>query len=551
MRPYLLRVAIVALIASASLELSFAACQYRVWPVVSEVQVAAGRSTSGALQVRNNDPKNPLLLKFRAVDMWQDTTGAPRVADPAKGEAPRPAAAWVTVSPTEARVPPNGEATVSYTVKAPPGSRGFYPVGLMFDPQEPEDRKPEGRMGVTVLVRIVAALRINVRGGTPRESAEVLSGELVGRDSGEAKGTTRVVARVANRGETRLDLAPRATVFAEVKGVRRRVWQGTSGPQLLYPGSQVDFEFDLGRRLPGGKYTLRVDAVGAGRTLHGKEFEVSLAGPAEGDVFAGELPVTITPPVIRVDIKGGALRTALATIANDGDTPVTVNLAVEEPPQLATLRVRQMITREYSCHPWAKIVPERLTVRPGGSAKAQVQVEMPPGADGSYYAALVADCESPSLGVRSRVESLIWAVTPGTCTYAAQVGLPSLADEGRGRYALSAPVTNTGTAHITPEVRAEVLDSGGAVKLALPLTSRDPYILRDATLVFSGSETFEKLSSGSYLLRVVARPTKDGAPVIREVPLEVKWLDGVQTVSLVEPTAEPVAAADTEVPADG
>lgn len=514
---------------------------YRVEPVVFNVTARPGQEVSGHFRLLNTATRGVLNMTFFAGDVRQNREGKVELIEGGASRAERPAARWVTIEPREARVPAGERITVRYTARVPAGARGFYPVGIVCDPIAEPARVPEGGMGLTVVIRTVLSLRLNVLSGTPQERVEVREIEVLPPEEDQPRAPIRFRVQMANTGETRVDLAPALTLLREVEETRRRVWHGAAEPRRLFPGSVVDYEVDAGRPLLRGEYTARVEASAVGRVLQRREFDLTVEGPEAG-VFEGDIPIVITPKVLQVNILGGATRTAMVNITNEGDVPIRVKLSVQETAQLKRLRERYDITRSFTCHHWegGGVQPEELVVRPLSTARARVTIAAPEGARGSYYASLVAECADEQAGVKAEQDVLVWAVTPGEVEYGAAAGDIQLADEGGGRCAFSVPVTNTGTVHITPEVSFEVLGGPGAAQVTIPAASHEGYVLREATVIMSGSGRLERLASGTYRVRAVVKPGGGAAPAVSEALLEVTWDEGKQAALLVH-EAEPEA----------
>jgi len=528
-----------------------AALAYRAWPAVMDIHVPAGQTISGEFHVRNNQQTDALEMKFEPRDVRQRLDGNKEIIEGEGEVAPRPCAGWVTLEPQNAHMPPLGEAVVRFTVSVPKQARGFYAAGLLCIPPPPPPNPEAGGMAIGVVVRVALGLRINVTGRAPSEKAAVREAELMELKHEESHPTTGVRVRLANMGETLLDMAPQVVILKKSGERLTRVWSGTAGKIEVLPTAEVDYTVDTGRRLPGGEYLVRAEAMHLGRRLDYKQLTLTLQGAPAGRLLTGELPITVSPVLIEVNVRSGALRTAGVTIQNDGDTPVKVRLGIEEPKQLAILRQRYQITREYSCHPWTTVTPTELTVQPHRSSRARLAVAIPSTAAGSYYARLVADCTDPELQATGQVESLVWAITPGAAEYGGALGTIEIAREEQSQYAFTVPITNTGTVHFVPQGHLEIRDASGNTVKSSDLKCADDMVLRDATSQLTASVDLAALTSGAYTVRASAILDKSVGPVTMEESIIIEWNEGQQEVRSVEPETSEKQAPQVAQPATG
>jgi hypothetical protein len=393
-------------------------------------------------------------------------------------------------------------------------------------------------MAVGVVIRVALGLRINVGGRAPVEKAEVREVELMELKPEERHPTTGVRVSLANLGETLLDMAPQVVILKKKGEQLTRVWSGLAEKVEVFPTAEVEYTVDTGRRLPGGEYLVRTEAMCLRRRLHYKELTLTLQSPLEGRLISGELPVSMSPGLMEIDVRSGALRTASATIQNDGDTPIQVDLTVQEPKQLAILRQRYRLTREYSCHPWTTVTPPELTVLPHRSRRVKVAVEVPRDAAGSYYARLVADYNDPELHASGQTDSLIWAITPGAAQYGATLGAMQIAQEGEGKYAFTVPISNTGTVHFIPQGHLELREASQNVVRSGDFKCEDDMVLRDATSQLTASLDLATLPAGTYTVRASVTLDKSVQPVTAEATITVQWTEGAQEIRLTLPQTE-------------
>jgi len=237
-----------------------------------ESNLTAGGKASGNIVILNDDAE-PVTVRVYQTDYMFSADGRSEFSNP--GSTPRSNASWITYSPNQISVPPNGSASVSYQVTVPndPGLRGTYWSIIMIEPipkaslEPPSTEKDKIAVGVQAIIRHAIQMITNID-DTGERALKFASKKLENRD-----GKVFLVLDVENTGERWLvpalyvDLADQGgNSFGRLEG----------GSLRIFPGCSVRYLVDLGPLKPGKYNALVIADCGEGEKVFGARYTLEV-----------------------------------------------------------------------------------------------------------------------------------------------------------------------------------------------------------------------------------------------------------------------------------
>lgn len=135
--------------------------------------IAPASQEYGEIVLKNPSPE-PRTMRLYLEDWYY----APGSGDGSKtfvapGLTSRSCASWISFSPAEFTIPPNGQQRVSYTVKVPQNNalEGGYYAALFFESAVGQVVQQEEGAGLNLVIRIGALFYIEVKGTVKRTAA--------------------------------------------------------------------------------------------------------------------------------------------------------------------------------------------------------------------------------------------------------------------------------------------------------------------------------------------------------------------------------------------
>jgi hypothetical protein len=221
-------------------------------PAVEEREVRPGEQYHGTIVVQNTTAE-PQEARIYQTDYRFVADSGTHYDEP--GGQQRSNARWISFSPSRLVIPPRAQAIVTYRVDVPsaPASAlaGTYWSIIMAqavpkgsrESTAPAGAKREVRVGIQTTIRYAVQLVTHIAGsGSSR--AEFVRPQVITK----AGGAKALTFAFANTGERAYRPQLRLELYSEQGGLVGTV---TSTRGLLYPGTSVRQEFDLGAVRPG------------------------------------------------------------------------------------------------------------------------------------------------------------------------------------------------------------------------------------------------------------------------------------------------------------
>lgn len=519
---------------------------FLVKPMRIEVGVEPNNAAEVPLELRLTAGEVPRVLDLSLKEVTQDSQGNWSVIeDETKVDVSKLASCrdWVNLPVTSVTVPPVGVETVKIGIRPPPRARGTYFAAIIAQTRR------EQQTGLAVVMRFLIPVIIEIQGRPERQSVAMTGVSLSRVDASPGKpGSTTAALSISNDGRTfpRLKGQVRVQRFADGR------WKPVSQVDLrevgILPGVTLNLGADMGKRLPSGKYKLTGMLYANGRRLPPFEQDVDFEGDPSVTALATDTSLTMEPPQISIAATAGATRTSVVQVMNDSDEPVEVEASASMPPTLRGVMLGEKRGDALSAAEWLQVSPAKFTIRKGGKQNVRLMARMPrEGLDSAnYYGLLTLKARYPDGQSGGEATSLVMISNTKVESKAdGQVLKVGLAADDASRFIVQARASNVGNVHITPTMRATLLDGQGQAINDASLEGESNLMLPLASREFAGVMDLEKVADGRYML--VATLTFDGGQTATEqLPVRVATEGDRKVATVVEGLAADAARAATE-----
>lgn len=395
MRVIVMAVSAIFCFATAGITQSF-----QVRPLLVEGDINPGTTVEIPIQVAPTTLLDEQILDVEVVQLAQSSSGAFRAVEYVPGsEAPRSAAAWITV-PDEILLDPPDVANLTVTMDVPPSARGNYAAGVLISARPPEDA-----VGLRVTVRLLVPIIVGTEGRIVRQDVRMADASIRYRfpdpenlaedvaDLDAEPDTTFVDAIIENNGGTFSRF--RGDIWVDVEddtGTWRQVRRVEINETRLLPETAIALPVNLGRLLPTGEYRIRGELYVDGRRTAPLTREISFAGhPSVGDLLT-DVVLPLDPSVFEFDYAPRATRTGIITIENPAISPIEVDLSVALPEGMEGRSSQTVRDTDISAVDWLMVSPSTFQLRPGQSRNLRVVARFPDedATQQNYYAEISA-----------------------------------------------------------------------------------------------------------------------------------------------------------------
>lgn len=510
---------------------------FMVKPMKIEAAVRPGRTVERVLELRNASPEGTEILDLKLVDLAQTSQGNLQAVEKPSGiNTPSSFSClrWTKLSTDSVTVEAMQAASVTITIKAPAGARGFYAAGILAQIRAaPTDKT------VSIIIRFLIPIYVEIQGRPVRQKIQLndVGMEFI-EQSEKQPATTLLSMGIANQGRT----------YSRIKGTARvmRYWEGHWGNVTtaefkelgILPGVKLNLRSDLARRLPSGRYKLTGTLYVDGRRIRPLEKEIEFVGDPSVTKLAVDTPLIIEPPMLSVTCAPGANRAAVIKVENASEDPVIIEAVAAIPPVLRGVALGDLKGEDLSCAEWVKVMPEKFTLRGAGRQNIGVIIKMPKAESihPNYYGLLSLRATYPDGQSAGQTTTLICVQNKMVkAKPAAQVMKLTLAADEPSKYIVHAKFGNIGNVHFTPQCKAAITTAIGATVAQTALSGETGLMLPLETRDFSGVLDFSRVDEGIYILKAVLE-YGDGGAVNKEIPIRVS-IDEDQTrlVEIIEP----------------
>ena len=232
-------------------------------------QAEIGETYKGLILIRNTGDE-PQEVKVYQNDYLFFFDGRNAFGEP--GKDPRSNANWLIFNPHRLTIPPNGTATVNYTIKVPedPNLVGTYWSVLMVEgipetsPESSKAEKDETKIGITQVMRYALQMVTHI-GDTGERKLKFLNTKLLKEEK------QRILqVDIENIGERYLAHFLWAELYDEQGRYIGKFEERRLG---TYPGTSVRYRIDLSQ-VPEGNYKAMVVADCGGDYIFGANYNL-------------------------------------------------------------------------------------------------------------------------------------------------------------------------------------------------------------------------------------------------------------------------------------
>lgn len=513
---------------------------FMVKPMKMEVAGRAGEVLEVPLQLRLTAGEEAKPLDLALLELTQDGQGNWSVVEPGSDVDISKLAScreWITLGSTSVTVRPAEAETVTVRIAIPHRARGVYFAGIIA-----QTRRPEQQTGVAVVVRFLIPVIVEIQGRPERQNVQMAGMRLTRIEPVPAvsPGSTTASMSIENQGRTlsRLKANVRVQRYSDGR------WKPVSTVDLrevgIIPGVTLNLTEDIKKRLPSGKYRLTGLLYVDGRRMPPMEQEVEFEGDPAVTTLAADTALALEPQELTIAGAPGATRTAVLQVTNESEEAVQVEAAALLPPTLRGVALGELTGDKLSAAQWLQVSPPNFKIRGGGKQNVRVVARLPrDGMDQANYYGLLSLKASYPDGQSAGQTTALTVIQNSRAESApkGEVVRAGLALEDGSRYIVQGRISNVGNVHVTPSVRAVLLDGRGDRVTETPMEGDASVMLPLATRNFAGVIDFEKIEDGAYLLRVdFTYATSD--PATQSLPIRVATEQGQKVVTVIESQQE-------------
>lgn len=279
-----------------------------------------------------------------------------------------------------------------------------------------------------------------------------------------------------------------------------------------------------------------------GRRIKPLEKEIDFAGDTSITTIAADAALELEPSEIFITGTPGAARSGILKIHNASDTDVNVVVTPEIPPTLRGAVAGELKGEELTCAKWAKIMPDRFTLRGGARQNIRIIADMPKAESihANYYSRLHLRASYPDGKNAGEVAGLLCVKNKKVDSKAmGQIITMTLAEtDESSHYAVAVKITNAGNIHINPACNAAIITDEGKTVARMPLIGLTNLMLPMEFRDFSNILDFSGLSEGIYHLWVNFEYARNEV-VSNELPLKISiGADGKKIVEIIKSEKE-------------
>jgi hypothetical protein len=545
--PRTLRTVLLVLAATACMSDLAHAQGFMARPLSFDLTPPPGATIQDAVEVRNTTG-DPLDLQISAVMVGQDTMGSWIVVKDTDKEAEQAkkisCVDWISLKTQALKVDPQQSQTVPFTLRVPPGSRGFRAAALVVE------NKPVRKGNFVMVIRFLLPIRVTIQGAPARQQINSTDLQLryISPEDKSAKPvgvkppTTAALVTIENTGETYGKLGGNILVLRKEGNRWRRASDVPLGDRGIIPGATITPFMDLKKRYPSGHYRISANLTCNGRALRPLDREFDFEGDPGVTTVHGDVKLQL-PPILEADAAPGTTRSANVTLENPSEDEVDVQIKPINAPELAGVMIGDLTGDELSCAQWLEVRPDTVRLRPGASRNLRLMVRFPEAEkpQANYYARLALKATYTDGQDAGEFTGLVWVHnTKGVDVLKAEPVKLVIAQQDKDQYLATAVFANVGNLHFDAPCMVRVLSpTGGEQFVEEQAEGKKGIVLPMGMPEFSAQLDFSKVPAGVYSL--VASLGGEKAPVSGALPIRVEDSPEGKIVTIIS-TPPPAAA---------
>jgi hypothetical protein len=515
---------------------------FMVQPMLLRLTVQPGRQYTRELKLENADPQATETLTLRLAELTQKPDASwteIQADDPNLSKAVlRSCKNWLTVPSDNIPVRPYQIVPFTLRIDVPAGTRGFFFASIVATtaPRTVTLNGVVTPMNVVIVVPVI----LEVQSTPMPRRIELTDVGLEPQPQTEATpAASNVTLDIANSGGTFSRVLPIVRLWGQSEGHWRKMLDLKFSEIAIMPGAKLHMTQDAGQPLASGNYRLEgfvfVDGQRGARIQRDVPFK---GDPRVAVTVRGQVPFSIQPSPLSIEMVPGATRSTSVTILNPAEEEVTVTPEVIAPEhmQLASNN-RGVKGDDLSCADWVTVTPNKVALKGHTRRNLSIVAKMPKeaGKFPSYYAALrlrLSYADGKPAGTKDAWICLQNKPVTGTPLLGATI--MTVSEASPSRYVVSAAFRNSGETHASSLTCQGVLSivggggTGAAVYKRFLMTceavGQTGILLPFESRTFSGVLDVSDVPEGTYYVTSVLKwpgSTTDGVQeqrVIRVSP---------------------------------
>jgi hypothetical protein len=522
---------------------------YMVKPMFFELEAAPGNTANFNIELRNtqaNGNDAELLISF--VDLMQTPEdGNITIKEEKNKVLSYSCLSWLKADRDTVMIPSLQVVRLSISANIPQNARGFYCAALLVS-----TRPPVNPIGVVTVFRFLVPVFINIKGPALPKKLEILDtgiknkplskvqspeGKVIEKPSREA-----VVIKISNSGMAMTRFGGELFVFAKLNEKWIQFTELDIPQKRILPGSIINLNYDLPRRLPTSDYRLDFRGTIDGKPMKLFSKEIHYKNDENVDALLADADFTVNPKVLSLDGTPKSARTTSIVLKNNSAEDLTFELKSSQTASLKGVAVGEVTGDVYSCHEWIKIKTETVTLKKNAQKNIPVVVEFPEQSSKNpfFYSTIGIKAIYPD-GQNAGLEKIQVILNNKKVEplYRLTGQNVSLTKGENETYDVVAKFANTGNVHLTPTCEGNVTDNTGLKSFkSFEMKCSDEMILPLNVPQFYGSLDFAGLEDGYYIVQITANYNENKKEILT-LPIKISKQDDKQIVETVEAAKNP------------
>jgi hypothetical protein len=336
-----------------------------------------GDMIEGSLTIITEGTRTPTRYELRPMDLGQTESGTTMPVE--RGLGARSCAGWIRIE-EQVQIPPEGSATVPFTLTIPNDARGQYNAYVLV--RYKAERPDEAPLAVLVEPTLSVRVEFEVPGRNPIE----LNVENLFMDQDSEDGRPAVTLEVENSGVVKASLEGDVLLYrgAGTFPIRAQLSPSAFGkPLVMYPGLSRTIRCLLPETPRPGDYHAEVRLLLAGQWRTKSSFDLNIPQPGgqAGSAKAlgkseFDIDVIVKPDFVEVTVPPGATRTVSMRVQNRDTVTVNASAAVVDVVQEASGFLTYADITD-STRRWVKVSPAEWTLPPRSTKSLLLDITAP------------------------------------------------------------------------------------------------------------------------------------------------------------------------------
>jgi len=448
---------IIGLLAMVLLACDSAFADFFVQPMILRMTAQPGKRYVREMKLENSDPQAAEILTLRLAELTQKPDGSwteIKANDPNLSKAViRSCKNWLTVPEKDIQVPAYQIVPFNLQLDVPAGTRGFYFASIIATTAPRLITTGEGvvtPMNVEMVIPIILEVQSLP---VPRKIDLTGVGLDIQVETEKAPAASNLTIDIANNGGSFSRLLPIVRISGQEGTHWRRISEVKLPELVIMPGVKLHVKQDIGQALPSGAYRLQAYLYVDGQRGSSIQRDVPFKGdPRIPPTMRGDIPLTMQPAPLFLEMIPGATRSAAVTVANGSEEEITIEAEVVLPEHMESAVSQGIRGDDLNCAGWVTVTPNKFTLKGHNRRSIGIVAKMPKEAAKypSYYGKLrlrLSYADGKAAGTKHAWICLQNKPVAGTSSLAAAV--LTVSETSPSRYLVTGAFQNAGATHVT------------------------------------------------------------------------------------------------------